>query len=380
MSITNAGYYPQTELQNGNLQPVGYTERPGSPQESYVNNEGKVTRVFDVRWDSRGLFYDSLLGYSQVAYNRGQPYVSRVPPITYFDDQTNEPWLYATSIERVEGVGFPSSTFQRGQTLVDNNNIYQYEIARITVGYQALTYRVMDDKRMLNQATLIDDVDGVTYAIPAATDAYGNPDESSLLRYVSRHIQPNTEYLRLPGGQMKWATNTSGGNTNVSSGALGMGKIISTAEIQYTWHQVPIIPDHIYKYVGCVNNDGYLTSQGTLLDMPTGPPPFSDNCPGLDQPRNFAPGTLLLTGIELKPYRQITGHYAYDITYRMKFFSALLADGTLYNPERGHNYFLRWQGGSNYGYELLTADGTVGGRTIYDAKLFANLFRLYEVG
>jgi hypothetical protein len=366
-------------LQNGPLPPVDYSERPGSPEESYVGQEGKVTRTFDVAWDERWLFMQSALGFSYVATANGGKFVTRFPPWAYpgvqdVDFASVDNWLYATSVERVEGLGYPSDLV-RGQNPKDAQDVYRYEIARVTLGFTSLSYRVFTDEQMAN--LVLNEGDG-TFS-QAALDSYGNPDEASLLRYVSRHVQPNSEYLRLPGGQMLWATNDSGGMLQAPSGAVGQGKILATLEIQYTWHQVPLFPRHIFDYIGCVNNDGTLGAPAALLDLSSGSLVFQDNAPGLVGTGNFAPGTLLLTGIELKPYRQIVGTYAFDITYRMKYFSAINPQtGQKYSPERGHNYFLRWQGGTNYGYELLTATGRPDGRPVYDKKNFANLFRLTE--
>jgi hypothetical protein len=353
---------------NGPYGPVVYEEHRGSPEEAYTNQEGKVTRTFDVYWFDRWTFCLAMLGTSVLGFRNSHRYVQRVAPFAYpgvFDVEntgdTETHWLYATSIERIEGLGQPRANPPASSQLygpdmavpfgvnpIDFRGVYAYNVARITVGFQPLPYRVYDDDNLLTGVSVNDSTTEIT-----AVDAFGNPDESKLLRYVSRHIQPNAEYLTLPGGQLYWPDGTP-------SGSLGVGKVIATSEVQFTWHQVPVIPDGIFAQVGTVNHADFV-----------------DYAPGLYQSRTYAQGTLLLTGVELKPFRQVNGDYAYDITYRMKHFSAVNpATGALYSPEQGHNYFLRWKNGSDYSYEKLTTRTGGLGVGVYLESDFTKLFKV----
>src|SRR5581483_7616770 len=149
-----------------------YAERPGSPEESFASQTGRVRRTFDVPWPQRWTFCQAMLGWSEFVQTApGYGYISRTPPQAYDaigriatgeNGQGFQPWLYASSIERMEGVGLPgqgagvndvgslgvSPAANGGLELFDDNNIFQYAFARITVGYEALPYRVVSDEEM----------------------------------------------------------------------------------------------------------------------------------------------------------------------------------------------------------------------------------------
>lgn len=340
---------------------VSYFERPGSPEESYTAGVGKVRRVFDTAWNDRWTFIQGLLGWSQILEgNLGKKYIQRVPPQPYKDIRRVFPndedevspeqyWLFPTQLESVQGIG------PRGK---QSNDIFFYEKARITVTYESLTYTPYSDEYTRNKGWL---------------DQNGNPSDLFIarpgsvpyaypFRYISRSYQPTAEYLTLPYGQLLWADDGS-------PAATGAGKIIPTMEVHYTWHMVPSSLNnvsnqvtHIFNHVGKVNKYEF------------------DNCP---------PGTLLLTAVESKPYRLIGGGYLNDLTFKMKYFNATNIMGVPEN--KGHNHFLKFSQlsirdlppgtiglvpGSTYKYELLSSDGTLTGRRVYDEINFTTLFQI----
>lgn len=98
---------------------IPFAERPGSPQESYQNNVFKIRRVFDVPWHLRWHFMYAMLGDVGTEGTK----ISRRVPMGYTirdftsiydrldadkisDDIVENPWLFATSVDSIEGVGF----------------------------------------------------------------------------------------------------------------------------------------------------------------------------------------------------------------------------------------------------------------------------------
>lgn len=296
---------------------VDYEERAeGSPTFSYSSGASRAERTFRVPWAKKDAFVRGMLGFPRIKNTKpGQPdniaYVSRALPQPFpgvKDPNGDEEWLYATAVTRLEGAG-PLGT-------LDDSGVTEYEYAIVTVQYESLTYKLMTDEE-LDEAAL----------------GPGFPDESYLLRYVTRVTKPSAEYVTLPRGAMRWylpedpdyvagaaadrAASRAGAarTAKMPSVDFANARLVPSTEIVYTWHQVPFIPKAIEAgtktYVGCVNKNAFG-----------------------DQHRNYAPGTLLLLSAELKPYRTGAGAFVHDIAYRVKYFEP--------EPGRGHNYFLRY--------------------------------------
>jgi len=339
------------------LNGITYKERPGSPEESYANGIGTCKRTFDVAWTQRWEFAQQMLGYSQRLNSGTGGYISRKVPEAYKDiarvaysdiegQFKSEYWLYAQSLDSIQGI----------KPIEKNaNDVGTYDKARMTFTYSSLTYNVHTDDDCRN---------GVGAAHTRFVDANGNPSDvyregtaARIARYITRQVQPTSEHLQLPFGQMLWA---DGSNTPAVN---GIAKTVPGMEVIYTWHQVPSQMlnvtsqiSQLYNKIGTVNKYDF------------------DYCP---------PGTLLLTAIETKPYRIIGGGTVSDIVFKMKYTNHFDASGTITN--KGHNHFIHFttfvvEGGTidpikSYRYDLLTSNGNATtGRKVYNESDFIDLF------
>ncbi len=322
---------------------ITYSERPNSPMESYKGQMYTVQRVFDVAWGDRWTFALALLGDSQVITAVDAPYgayVSRTIPQGYrtqlLGPGTNDRWMFPVSIDSMEPIG--------ADVGYDANDVAQYTRgdakhagARITVSYEGTHYKVFTDADMLTRGYVqTDPYTGLTNEQIGDNTEY--PDESSLGRYCSVFVQPMAEYLSLPFNALKWVEiNDKANNDPGMAKALGnvaqdgtktyaganvtnsYGRIIPSTEVNVTWHMVPKVPSAMYTGLGKVN-------AGTFTD------PYDRF--------TAAPGQLLLTNAELKPYRWIGGKYLFDISYKFKLFKPAPQPGDPgYNAAANHDLF-----------------------------------------
>lgn len=350
--------------------PLKYYTLKESLSESYTGNTARVKATYVCHWTRRWEFCFVMLGYSEIlTHSSGRKYVSRKLPHGYqgtyksnFSDVSNQkdyglPWLWATSIENIEGVRHTGTT-SRGAP--------QNELAKVTLNYEALPYRLVSDTDMMTLNEWLSGFSGV-------------PDESkSLARYVSKFVQPSAEYFALPFGKFYWVLDDDSVPPVTGS---QLGYIVPSMEIAYTWHQVPklqtvaaappsyAVPDAIRKTLGSVNNDTF---------------------------DGYEKGTLLLTSVEVKPYRWIGGAHYSDITYKMKhlkqtkpFNKTTKVQGEEYSGEaRGHNWFLYMPTAFNvrtfppYEHHLITHNGnprdhaTDPGMPLYKEMDFKKLFQI----
>lgn len=361
---------------------VRYRERVNATEVSYTGQTWRLRRTFDVDWTNRFFFIKLMLGYSEVvsdAFNF--KYIRRVPPQPYLesaagvalpqDQQPQEYFLFATSVENVEGVA------PRGVN--DGTAVGEYELARVTVGYESLTYHVCRD----DEVKLLSWRDRSGVARTGFVDYYSNPadvgfetgsevEPSYVGRYVTRQWQPSASYFTLPIGKYFFVGVTQDGRAVPA--ATGSGKIVPTMEVTYTWHQVPSGFSHtsqqvksILRYVGCVNRYYF---------------------------DHFPPGTLLLTGVSSRPYRMTSGGFAHDIMLSMRYRNQLTADGTqqikssgvhgtpnhVDEEAAGHNWYLQFSEDFVYEYRKVAsavgADGkmTADSRTPFDYVDFRKIF------
>lgn len=366
---------------------VFYDEVDKSPRESFSNNNFQVQRTLQCKWDDRWLLCLGLLGFPYTLYNLadGKLYVHRITPAGYQTVDLNAlsggnlTWIYPVSIDSIEGLGKVTS--------VGADGINNYELARLNVRYETLTYGIKTDQEMVEKGYKV----------------YGTQfvDESKGGRYITRHLQPTAEYLTLPFGAMVWCD--SGKNPITGSN----GRIIASQEIMMQWHQVPGIPVALNTHLGAVNHRifPYLD---TLTD-------FQDDGSEISYERTYPRGTLLLTSIEVKPYRWFKNLRLYDITYKFRYFQPVEgldtstdAQGVKLGAEfpgdetlllcpkgepYGNNHFLRYkpvQGSNNFtipSYQMMTHNGvrptatgltvtTQAGQTVYPYKDFRDLFTL----
>lgn len=163
-----------------------------------------------------------ILGYPLVLSAGGGTYLSRVTPMTalpFLQALTGRPYLFATSLE---GTGWGQPTDANGNpsgAVKDPLTQWPvYKQAKATVHFETLTYDVLTDAQMV--------------ALGFA-DVNGNPDESTLARYVTVRVMPGMEYLTLPQGGFQFV-NT--GNKPVPGTA---GKLTPNYDLSLTWELVP---------------------------------------------------------------------------------------------------------------------------------------------
>jgi hypothetical protein len=321
---------------------IPYRELKGSPQISFQGEGLVVKRVFETPWEFMPRFATLLLGDARRVLTTEEdafstPFygVERDLPDVYSVFSDLQPkfgrgaLVWAQAIESIDGVGL----MDQADSLHGGTTSASYELARLTVRYESVTYPIIPD-----------DDNGLHGS--AASDGRVVPLESNLQRYVTRVVQPAAEALTLPPQAYKFVT-----DQNPLLGAAL--HIVPSSEVHYIWHRVPGRPKAVTQTIGCVNRG--------LFD-------------------GWSDGTLLLLAVEVKPYKWITGRRLCDITYKMKYFSALDPQTDReYSPPRGHNYFLRYfRGGTtNPGYDLATHNGVAtlfGGIPVYSRIPFSSLF------
>ena len=300
-----------------------------SPVCSFSHGQSRVERVFIVPWAKWGTFVHGMLGYPRIKsnpdylpissvsgsggddrYNKRAYYVSRALPhamqypldvsASFGGDPADEEtsgehtWLYAVAASRVEPLGATG--------LYDTaKDMPLYTHARVTLLYEPLTYKIRPDEEMVPGNTPFREF-----------DYESAPYEFHLRRYITRTVRPIVEYLSLPRGRMKWVHYGDNYAQFAKPVDYATAIPVPAQEIVYTWHQVPFIPQALRTHIGSVNLNTFK-----------------------DHNRLYHPGTLLLLGAEIKPYRMATGKFVCDIAYRVKYFNPF-RDG------RGHNYFLRF--------------------------------------
>jgi hypothetical protein len=345
-----------------NLQGVGvfnYFERPGSPNEQYSGDTFRATRTFDVPWYARWAFIRYMLGVPTLVGNFA---ISRELPDQYyafFGGTTNnlstpKAFMVANSLNGIECLGQQSET-ANGVGPGTKITYCMYDWARITIGYESVTYNVKSDAEI----------------------GLGSSNEYGLRRFTTVFRQPTAEFLTLPFGAFKWVELDDNGReiidlkTGQPTGIRvsgSNGKIVAAAEVILVHHKVPGVPDAIRTHIGTVN----------LFDWPE---------------IGALKGQLLLSNVELKPYRWLNEKRLFDITYKFKFMDpdpkASLANPTM---PRGHNWFLQHfpvsttsklgadinellQGDPKY--KLMTSNGKLTGRTVYQYADFKDLFKYY---
>lgn len=346
-----------------NLAGVGlfnYYERPGSPNEQYSGDTFRATRTFDVPWYARWAFISYMLGTPKLV---GNSIISRELPDQYyafFGGNANnlaspKAFMIATSLNGIECLGQQSET-ANGVGPGTKITYCLYDWARITIGYESVTYNVKSDA----EVTL------------------GESNEYYLERFTTVFRQPTAEFLTLPFGAFKWVELDENGRTIVDpktgqptgirvSGSNG--KIVAAAEIILVHHRVPGVSDAIKTHIGTVNKFDW-PEIGALR------------------------GQLLLSNVELKPYRWLNEKRIFDITFKFKYMdpdpAASLADPT---NARGHNWFLQHfpvatntKVGADISdilagdpkYKLMTHNGWKTGRTVYQYADFRDLFKYYQ--
>jgi len=301
-----------------------YHERPGSPQESFSGDNFRAKRIFDVNWKFRWMFIKHMLGTARLIVLGDAPAAgnpdTRVTTIerdlpdqyyVYYDISDTVPrgvpksFMVAVGLENIEPLGAQRVV---AATYAGKLEEVQYDMARITINYESVTYRV--EAKNLN----------------GSQNPPTQPNEYELTRYTTVFRQPSAEFLSLPFGSFKWVEYSAAGKIilNKKTGlAAGIpitganGKIVAASEVILIHHKVPGIPKALKTHIGSVNADDW-PQMGALK------------------------GQLLLTNIEIKPFRWLEETRLYDITFKFKFFDPD-PDSTQVplDEPRGHNWFLQ---------------------------------------
>jgi len=312
-------------------------KEPVSPSEEFRNDGSLVTRTFLIDWDKRGQAIRDIVGFPSVtAGQAGGSFVQRNLPMAYLDflNSTNQPFLFCTQIRQVEGVGTPLPSWFTGVVQMKNvRNVARYNLAKVSVVYESLTYDILSDAEMIDLGYV---------------DSAGNPDESSLARYVTKQVSPAADYLTSAYGSFKYV---EAGKTPVKGEP---GKIVPNYDLSLTWEQVP---------ESCV---------GTTLFNPTLTTPPIDILLGTVNRTAFAGlaiGTVLFTAAIIKRIRSAIGDRLCSVEYRFKWFNPGL--DALSNPI-GHNYLYTPGPTPTSGYYEVTTDGTT------NLVAFANSKNIYN--
>lgn len=384
---------------------AGIVEVHGSRTFSYIGNTFKAQRIFQTPWETKMRWVAKLMGYPILKNISGaDPYISRNLPYTYEfyqdrapgldndDEAKNGPKMWATGLEMVEPKG-PALRNRDKELIADQD----YPYAHLRVLFESLPYTCREDADVMVNT-------GGANEIPVD---YGYEALARNHRFVTRIIQPQIEILRLPFGFYKWADGIKySGVVKAERGqsvATGYFKTLPYSEITYIWHQVPELPSTgwnvmptssggvpqkenplvgaMFTHVGCVNDEWF---------------------------DGFPPESLLLTAVEARMYKWVTGQRLYDYVYKCKYMNPLdeiptgaaiyymTGGGELtevakgvggYVPRNlGHNHFLRYPFPKDASegslvqpyYSYMTHNGHQDGRPIYSKRDYREMFRPFN--
>lgn len=311
---------------NSGVAPPGYGNTDYSEQLNSGNvqagSNASSTRIFFIRDDVIPTFLDALLGYGQVS-NAGA--VQRVLPDPH--PIFNNMFASEASVERVG--------------LAGNSTQYPNKTARSTTAKVTATYRPVDYEVVADNGSL--------------TEQY---------RYVTRSMVPAGEYFTVDATGMRYCNNV---NADGSKRSLSTppGRFTGTSELTLTWHQVPPAP--ALSFFVPPNLSAITACQGRV------------NSAVFDSAHyNFPAGTVLFLACEprMVANRVTTGaaNYNYYYEIQMKFLYRNNGYSGLVGETAGHQFV--WDQG-NLRYDLITNDGTSGGKRLY---LTADLNTLFNIG
>lgn len=195
-----------------------------APDESYSLNNSRVVLTYQVPYSERYEARNALLGDNEVISDGASGYfVSRTTPHPMpflpekFRSILNAEAMYAVALVSMKGVAI-NDTLQ---------GLPQYAHARLTVAYEFVPYDVFPDDH------------------PELSLATGRPDESSLVRYVSREEEDAARFLAYRQGSWIFL---DGPNANRAC-AQEVPLLLPVTNLTYIWHHVPYagIPLDIYS-------------------------------------------------------------------------------------------------------------------------------------
>lgn len=348
---------PVAPVANPTRLPVQYKELDGSPRIDGADNATVVTRDLIVCWDGNSTPQGfavggswqaavlDLLGYPVLVQRNPSGvgtgwYVQRYVPwfFPFWSIQTPfkkpAPFLWCSRY-KVSPVSMASDLITEDLLLV-----HRYDLAKVEATFETLSYDILDDVEMVN----------ANYV-----DGYGNPDESSLARYVTRLPKPGASYQTLPPGSLVFVSGNGSGGVVTVPGSPGRLEIY--ADLQLTWQRVPTEAIGL----GLINPVIAATTLNAMQQPVRYVPPIED-CLGSVNVTDFAgckKGTLLLSAVVLKPIQSPLGMRLWDVDYVFRWLKAqsygqLTIDG-LTDYVYGHNLILRVDfpsGGKTYlGYD-----------------------------
>lgn len=319
-------------------------------------NASRIERQIQVPWRETAKACTAFLGWPYIqslvtgvdTISRVTPHAIKLPMAENLAELTEyavvvpepDPWLYATSVSRIEGVG-PRVGY-------DDQGLPKYDTARITFAYTSLSYDIYED------------TDGVTFG---TGDYAGAPDEATLTRYITRLYRPGVRAVTIPRQLTKWTLEENDLTPAGAAAAAGyvtagpavlesLAKTESTLDLIYVHHQRPDLPlTAIMDAMGCVNSVAF---------------------------DGFPAGTLLMAeGPDIRPERSCIGQRTYDVHFKFKFVSKVRATPSVLRV--GWNWFLRCfkihPSTDTLDYRKITSSGLSAGSPVYQEYDFYSLFR-----
>lgn len=344
------------DFRGWSFQDIAYDR--GGPEYYWGNDDCKIVRPVQINaatFNQLDDFVRNFIGYAYVDYGEssGRPFIRRVTPYPWsqiLKVGLTDPFLFCTSI-----VNEPSVAVLRNDSSFDP--IPEPVVHRMKMVFTAPTHPIVDDtdERMFFEPQT--NSDGITQDNPYFLDDVSTPDESTLARYVSIYMHPFMRIITIPRAIPKWVLedgdagfNIDGSQTKKTPVWEGIGKPEPGMVVEMIWHGVPAIATPytaIQRCMGKVN--GWIFS-------------------------GFPEQSLLCEAPRITPRVSVAGNIINDIHY---FFRFLPKD--VLGVARGHNYFLRvlekTDGTVDFGYRLLSLDGTKFGSKVFDIEDFAYLFR-----
>jgi hypothetical protein len=333
-STQTSGDYapPTTPPQSPQRRQYEYQERTPkdgavSPRLTLSSNRTTASRQIQVPWDRKNDALVDIVGYPFIKQNyqkypSGNPdntwndgwYISRYLPSYYADLNQIDPItglcypvLWASTVEVIPAGDKPGQTYwATNDPYVEgnpwmSNGINRYGTAYLSISYEMPTHPIVSDEDMGKQNWV---------------DAYGNPDESSLKRYITIIPQAGGRVQTVPNGTFVVANDT--GKSLPFLGSPPIREI--EADISITWHEIPTqaVPFRVV-------NQGIATTRriGSTSNVPY--TPAIENTLGCVNNNTFwgyPKGALMLTAAVIKPIYSPLGQRLWEIDYKFKMFNA----------------------------------------------------------
>lgn len=294
-----------------------------------ANDGTRVTAAVFVDWEAISRATADFVGFPVLGGDGVNNWIARSIPLAYpdFTDLFGVPFCYAVSCSRIEGVGAIGRTAS-GAAL--------YNVAKMSLVFSSLTYKIRRD------------------GDPLLVDGLGlNPDESTLLRYVTGPIwKPFSRQITLRRGLLKAVANV-GDPAIKNTITEGIGLPEPGAEISYIWHGIPAAAFPILAI---------SQAAGTVNDA---------------QFDIFFPGTLLYETTNVIRHVSAIGDDILDLEHKFKFLPRPDKTGI----PQGWNSLLTYLTTSatsfvpEYDYRLYTLDGSILGTPAFRTSSFEKLFR-----